>query len=143
MSQQNVRDTNFRLQWYVPQRVLYSVVQGPLNEDDSLYADEMLTQSLNQASDTVHLLIDVTRVRHPSSALLNLQHHIFRHMNIGWIATVGAAQNPILNFGISAISPAIRIRHRDLPSVHEAISFLQEADATLPDLTNYQDRIVS
>lgn len=140
---QHVQETNFILRWYVPQRILYIIVRGLLSENDSVAADELLTHSLNQASGPVHLLIDVTRTRPLSPTLLHLQQHILRHDNIGWIATVGIAQNPILNFGISALSPRTRIRHRDCASVQDALRFLQETDATLPDLTEYQHQLVS
>jgi len=54
MGRQQLQETNLAIQWYIPNRVLYVVVRGPLDETDSTLADEMLSHYLSQASKHPH-----------------------------------------------------------------------------------------
>jgi hypothetical protein len=132
---QQVEETTLDLQWYIPHRILYIAARGSLSDQDSIHADEMLVHYLNQSVKPMHLLIDVTQVRKLTTRLLHIQPHVMRHDCMGWVITVGMQYNPIIDFGISALSPKMRIHHRDFATMQRALDFLQSADSSLPDLT--------
>ena len=90
----------------------------------------------------MHIVIDVTRGRKTSTHLFHMPQHVMRHPHISWIVTVGVSQNPIINFGISALSLKSKIRHRDCSHIQAALEFLQHTDSTLPNLTAYEHRLI-
>jgi hypothetical protein len=139
---QQLQEMNLTVQWYVPNRVLYVVLRGHLNEKDSALAEETFAHYLSQATQATHVLIDVTRVRKTSTELFHIPQHVMRHPHVSWIVTVGGAQNPIVNFGISALSLKTKIRHRDCPHMKAALDFLQRNDSSLPDLASYEHRLI-
>lgn len=143
MGNQQLQETNLIVQWYVPNRVLYVVVRGPLGQNDTDLANELLSRYLNAASEQTHILIDVTRVNKGSTDLFHVPQSIIRHPHIHWIVTVGATQNPIVNFGIGALSLKSKILHRDCPHMQAALDFLQHHDTSLPDLTAYEHGLIS
>ena len=142
MGNQKLQETNIAVQWYVPNRVLYMVARGPLSEKDSTLADERVACYLSQTTEHMHILIDITRVQKVSTELFHMPQTVMRHPHINWIVTVGASQNPIINFGISALSVKSKIRYRDWPHMQAALDVLQRMDSTLPDLTDYHHRLV-
>jgi hypothetical protein len=139
---EQLQQTNLSVQWYVPNRVLYVVIRGPLSEQDSLYADETFSHYLSETAEHTHILVDVTRARKTATGLFHLPQQVMRHPHISWIVTVGISQNPIVNFGISALSLKSKIRHRDCPHMQAALDFLQRSDSSLPDLTAYEHRLI-
>jgi hypothetical protein len=139
---QQLEETNLIIQWYVPNRVLYVVVRGPLSERDSTFADETFAHYLSEAKEHMHVLLDVTRARKATAEFFHMPQRVLRHPHISWIVTVGVSQNPIINFGISALSLKSKIHHRDCPHAQAALDFLQHTDPTLPDLAAYSHRLI-
>jgi hypothetical protein len=57
-----------------------------------------------------------------------------RHPKIGWVIVVGL-HDRMMKFFVSIALQIFGVRVRFMDSVQEALSFLQDIDSTLPDLT--------
>ena len=90
----------------------------------------------------MHIVIDVTRGCKTSTHLVSYATSVVSYPHISWIVTVGVSQNPIINFGISALSLKSKNRHHDCRHIWAALEFLQHTDPTLPNLTAYEHRLI-
>ncbi len=122
----------FRLDWYVPQRVIVMQVWGDISSAEIGEQDMALGQMLDSGSAPVHIIGDdrqVQRTPHNPGDLWRFVRHIMAHPSLGWIILVGET-NPIAGFLTYSFFTGFGFQYRRMQSSEEALAFLQVKDSS-------------
>ena len=126
----------YQTSWCVEQRVILTRYTGIIVAED-IHGQIKETRALiEQGTPLIHSIIDLSQIdKWPPLNTVNE----FRAMEIddvrehmGWSIIV--ANNVVLKFGSALFAPIFKLRQRILPTLDEALDFLQENDSTLPKL---------
>jgi len=135
---------SIEVSWYVENALLYGYGSG-INELEDLRVmnDEVLALLNNgSSSNLVHFLIDLRDLKQmPSLSKQGKMYTYAKHPRAGWQVFIGL-EDPIQRFTIFMLSEVMKIRFRRFSTIPEGIAFLQSIDSTLPDLTQYREKLV-
>lgn len=122
--------------WIVQGRVLYGWMSGKLSLDQIVLASETVAKHLDEAeAPLVHLLYHMEELS-PSGNLKELREGsrpVMEHPRLGWMVVYGI-DSKFMEFMLSTLMKMFRNRIRFVSSYQEGIDFLQDVDATLPEL---------
>lgn len=126
----------YQTEWYVAKRIIVTTYTGNISIEDIHGQIEETRRLINEGTPLIHSIIDLSKIdKWPPLNVVNE----FRAMDIeavreriGWSIIV--ANNMVLKFGSSLFAPIFNLRQRIFTTVDEALTFLHENDATLPDL---------
>lgn len=126
----------YQTEWYVAKRIIVTTYTGNISIEDIHGQIEETRRLINEGTPLIHSIIDLSKIdKWPPLNVVNE----FRAMDIeavreriGWSIIV--ANNMVLKFGSSLFAPIFNLRQRIFTTVDEALAFLHENDATLPDL---------
>lgn len=128
------------LRWLVPQQIVWMTVTGEPTADEVIAALADLREYLVQDTLFVHVLLDDQGTSGPPPNMLKLQTAVrqtFAGTKIGWFVMLHD-KHPLVDFFAAVLSQLLNIRYRSIPTMEEALAFLQQQDATLPDLGSIQ-----
>lgn len=121
-------------EWYLPGRVILTRAVGTVSDAEVLADDPVILAMLDQgASPLVHMIIDDSQLDNLPNFATFSQLQWGKHERLGWIIVVGV-QNKVLIFINLLAANLFRTRQRFLPTLDEALGFLNEVDSTLPPL---------
>ena len=124
----------YRVSWLVEGRVIMAELSGNLTRQELLPYNQTICQHLDSAGTSqVHYLVDASRVHNVPSLTAAKDFTFLYHPRMGWTAAVGV-QSPLVRWVGNFLSKLLKARTRELPSVDEALDFLQQVDSTLPNL---------
>lgn len=133
-----------RVSWYADNAVLYAYGTGINELDDLNVMNQEVLAFLDSAEGTglIHFLIDLRDLKQmPSLSTQGKMYTYAKHPRCGWQVFIGL-DDPIQRFTIFMLSEVMKIRFRRFSTVPEGIAFIQSIDATLPDLTQYREKLV-
>jgi hypothetical protein len=123
--------------WLLPDHVALVACHGNLSLSDMQSADEWLKRSIDRSkAERVHVIADATNlgVQYPSLHV-QMQNKALRHARLGWILTIQATGDPMRRFYLHMITIAAGKQYRDFHTLTHALSFLNQSEAFLPDLS--------
>ena len=128
---------NYRVSWYQPGRIVLFELLNVIIETDLEQLDQDFFTCLDQADGPlVHFLfefdLDESSRRPDLRQMTNMQ--FVRDPRTGWILAIGKP-NSIIKFLISTAAQINKARFRMFETREQALDFLQDVDATLPQLT--------
>jgi hypothetical protein len=127
--------------WHTPGRILIAEYTGYVTPEDLDQSFVRIRAMVRQDGlpPYVHLIGDSSARTGFDPALFRLG-TLTRITNVkedksqyGWVIAVDDEPNPILHFGISAVTQLTRSRYRMFRTQAEALAFLYEIDSTLVD----------
>jgi hypothetical protein len=102
-----------------------------VNEEELMLANEYAWQILTHAGvRRVHHIIDVSGLDQLPELRVLTRQKIGQHPKMGWTISVGI-NKPVLRFAITVLSQLFRQRTQLLPTVNEALVFLESVDHEL------------
>lgn len=129
------------VKWLVPERVIYMWAKGDVSAS---VREWMNTQAIylyhSCGTPRIHLFIDIQQVTSQSPATRKDRPALW-HPRRGWCVTQGVIRNAILRAILNPLLRLFRARAQDFTSHEAALTFLQQADPSLPDLQPYWDAI--
>jgi hypothetical protein len=121
---------SYTIDWLVPDHILKIVL--PVRFDNAAIRpyDHELVAYLDQATQTLHLVVDVRSVDRtlvPSLRVLTHLKHV-THPRLGWVVTIGMARTPFFGFLTSFMASLTGFHICDVASVEDALAFLKTVD---------------
>lgn len=130
-----------KFHWLVENQIVLMMVEGDITlESLSSGLEELRTYLDSSEAIFVHVLLDDQQVGAVPPSLLQLRQvavEMLSDTKIGWVLSV-RKNKPIVDFFASILTQIMKIRYRRMETMHEALAFLQDQDATLPDLSTMQ-----
>jgi hypothetical protein len=133
-----------QVSWYVENAVLYAYGTGINELDDLRVMNDDVLSYIESSSGTglIHFLIDLRDLKKmPSFSTQGKMYTYVKHPRAGWQVFIGL-DDPIQRFTIFMLSEIMKIRFRRFSTIPEGIAFMQSIDGTLPDLTQYREKLV-
>lgn len=126
---------NIQYYWLLKNRIVCRDVPPYSTVADLEAADLPLQEYFDSSPhDTVHLIIDASKIVEMPNAFLLSKQGWLRHPKLGWILAFGNKRPENEARGaVAAKAVAQRIRHFE--TLQEALKYLQKMDQTLPDLS--------
>lgn len=127
---------SYRLSWYVPGRiVLYEMVDAESETDFEQLDQDFLAHLDRAEGPLVHFLFEFESVdtgqRPDIRSMTGMQ--FVRDPRTGWVIVI-SKPNPIIKFLITTAAQINQARFRLFDTRDQALDFLQDVDATLPQL---------
>lgn len=125
----NENDEIIRTHWILENHVIL-VTAPPVLTLQRLYENDTLVLSMIEPSPAplIHILLDARAVVTYPPLRGERDYRVLKHPRMGWSATVGVFQQPMLRFFFGVIMSAARIRHRDFKDLDSALTFLNRVD---------------
>jgi hypothetical protein len=119
---------------YVPDRVCYIPTQGVYSAEEFFQVDSAAVQMVEQSpAATVHFITDYRAVTQLPPVTVQSKAQIGSHPKLGWVLVIQNG-NKFMQFATTVLAGIFKARLRYFTTFEEAITFLQTADPTLPDL---------
>jgi hypothetical protein len=114
-------------EWIVPDQLLRIVLPPQFNDDAAKQYDQDVLHFLEEAAHPIHLVVDLRQMdgnTAPStSTLLGFKHS--KHPNLGHVALIGLATNPLYRFLASVMLRVLGLRMRSVSTEEEALIYLE------------------
>jgi hypothetical protein len=133
-----------QLSWYVENAVLYGYASGINELEDLRIMNDEVLAFIESSSGTnlIHFLIDLRDLKQmPSLSTQGIMYTYAKHPRAGWQVFIGLS-DPVQRFTIFMLAEVMKIRFRRFSTIPEGIAFLQSIDTTLPDLSQYREKLV-
>jgi hypothetical protein len=130
------RKMPYRIDWFIPGRVIYRRLWGVVTEDDLRAYYKKFSDLLEAGNAPIHLIVNDGRLEQmPFKASLNTKHlQINRHPSLGWSISIG--QLHFVLRWLTVLPRKLRLtRWQWFKTLEEAKNFLKKRDPTL----NWQD----
>lgn len=129
----------YDVRWYKEPILLYVRHEGVLTPDKIVRAEETVLNFLFDARQTVHIMIDVTRMTGVDCNLhdiekLDIVKRVGTHPYKGWLVCFDS-QNPAYAFMATVVGQRLRDNVQVVDSETEAVEFLRKLDPRLEFLT--------
>lgn len=125
---------NYQITWYVEGRVVLSQHLHTATPADVAQMDVEYLALLEQADvPLVHFIFDMSQQDSVPDLKTMANMQFTKHPRMGWSIVVGTL-NPITRFLVSTVAQINKARFRSFTTLEEALRFLQDIDASLPDL---------
>lgn len=123
--------------WYLDKRVSYFKYSGVITVEDLQQSAEIGRQLLDSSdAPLVHSIQDSGAITEFPRNLYNVHkitNESLTHPRMGWLISTGI-NDQITRFVAEMLSKVTKHRQRFVITVDEALTFLNEVDASLPDL---------
>ncbi len=127
-----------QLRWLVEGRIVLKVMPPRTTVAIYMAAEEpLIREYLDKGThDVVHMLIDARQAVEVPPVLSIARMPSTQHRKLGWVLSVGHPRRANrVKAEVAALAANNDLRH--FATIPEAIAFLQNADPTLPDLTDF------
>lgn len=126
----------YTVDWMVEGRVVLDRLSGEVTMDDIAQTSERITDLMRQGKPPmVHLIVELTAVEKlPMGIHIGKINQYMMHTkepNLGWSLVV--TKSIFLRFLASVATQVARGRYRAFDTFEEAVAFLADVDATLPE----------
>jgi hypothetical protein len=123
-----------RIYWVVPDRAIVIEVIGEVMLQDVRELIDTIRKTIdaNDHSDYVDVMLDVTRVTsyHPETMnIRKLFGAVKRHERVRWNIIISPNPNPVFDFVIRTVTQLFRTQLVIIPSLDEAVAFVQSKTA--------------
>lgn len=124
------------LNWLKEQRVAVVHFDGNLTIEEIESYDHEVQQMLDQSSDKVHVIADLTKVTQFPVNMMRVREVLtyHKHARLGWHVLVNERPNPLMNFFATAISNVAGLKVQHARTLEEAAVTLARVDMTLGEL---------
>jgi hypothetical protein len=124
---------SYTFEWLVQDRVLKVLLPFAFDDGEAQKFDTDVLVYLDQASQPIHLVLDVRQVKtHPSMKTFFGWKHL-KHPNLGYTMMIGMASNPVVRFMAGIVVKAVGVHLKDVESDDEALAHLAIIDSRLKD----------
>lgn len=129
----------FQHQWVIPGQVYYGKYWGEVDEADVAAIVRDATERLAVAAEKLHYIADSLEVTKTPKSLTAVRQliELVRHPKVGYYIVIGKPK-VIVDFFITAIVTATKVRYYRADSYEDAIAFLKEVDRDL-DWSRYTE----
>jgi ubiquinone/menaquinone biosynthesis C-methylase UbiE len=128
---------SYRSAWYIPNHIYWQEISQGMTLDDlqriKTDADMLIA---NYAGQNIHSLVDARLIQGLDVSLRQMVDtfgNFAQDRLSGWVIVVGDV-NAMIRFTVSVISQMFDFKFRFFSTLPEAIAFLSDQDASLPDL---------
>jgi hypothetical protein len=130
----------YRIEWLVEGRIALTYLSGLITLEETLTFDRDILPYLEQAQPPlVHLLFDTSALEQlPGITTLN-KFQWPKHPRVGWVISY-PQPNPLIAFLTYLMAQIFKSRNRTMNTLEESLAFLNDVDATLPDLAEARAR---
>jgi hypothetical protein len=125
----------YKMGWLVEGRIALIYLSDIITTDEAFHFDPDILPYLEHGREShVHLLFDMSGLEKlPGITTLN-KFRWPKHPRVGWV--IGYPEpGPMISFVALMTAQIFRSRYRTTNTLEEALTFLQQEDATLPDLS--------
>ncbi len=125
----------YQLSWLVEDRVMFCYVSGVMTRDDMVLLIDDVATRIRNGKPPVHYIGDSTQLEKLDLTVRDI-HLLFRFIRrppeSGW--NLDVTTNRFTRFVGGIASHLAGIRYRQMNSIEDAITYLQQADLTLPEI---------
>jgi hypothetical protein len=122
------------ISWLVEGRVILAELTGEVSSDEFRAYDRTMCEHLDSAAASqAHYVVNTSQLEGVPNLNDIKEFTFLKHPHLGWTAAIGTF-DPLVRLVGNLMSKVYKFRTRELKSVEEAFDFLQQVDATLPDL---------
>jgi hypothetical protein len=125
----------YQVSWLVDKRIIYFQTSGVVSIDEVKAANKQIMVMLGEGTPFMHLITDSSEVEKIQVSLTDLA-SVFRNMpsspGLGW--SIYVSPKMVDRFLANVTTQMTNSRHREFPTLAEAIAFLQKMDETLPPI---------
>ncbi len=128
--------------WLVENKLIYMYGHGINTLDDLRQLDREAVEMINASpAPLVHAIIDLRHLEKTPSLIEQRDvWHYPKHQRAGWQVYIGS-NDPVQRVMMYLISQITKARYRQFATIEGGLAFLQDIDATLPDLKPYKEHI--
>jgi hypothetical protein len=128
---------DIRVHWLVPDRVIFASGAGSASPEVREWMNARIVFLMHSCSTPqIHLVCDVRQmIDIPLRSLLS---PVLRHPRLGWFISVGRAEPYAMTLALRLIARMTVVNYRSCSRLEDALTLLQQADPTLPDLQAYR-----
>ncbi|MBE2270608.1 MAG: hypothetical protein IAE80_20390 [Anaerolinea sp.] len=120
--------------WLVKGHIIFAVSWGEVTPDEFAATEAPMQQFLNNAeADFLHVVVDHSLLESLPRFQQMIQRAWGTHPRLGWVIFYGV-QSSVLAFQSSMTAQLLKVRLRFVDTLADALTYLQQADNTLPDL---------
>ncbi len=116
--------------WLLEDRIILAEIKGVISQDDLPPYDAAVQRHLNASTGpTVHLVVDPTQSESKFDPRMTAGLGFPRHPKLGWMIPLGTPGTKVVG---KLVAQSLHMSVYNAATVHDALDFLQRADATLP-----------
>lgn len=124
--------------WLVEGRIINARLSGEVTPDDIRQSAAQVVQMIDSSdAELVHALHDATDVQSLPLRMIELRQAVkaaYNHPNLGWTVAF-QVDSAVMRFLGNMTSSIFSIRYKIVDTREDALAWLQEMDATLPELS--------
>jgi hypothetical protein len=122
--------------WHIENRIIYAFLFDNITQDDLRKGNEAITQFIEaNGIPPVHIIFDTTSVDRIMTTVVQVRSelHYFQDNRIGWCVVFGlhGLVDAAVRFTSGIIGRATGINIQIVPTLNDALSFLNQVDPTL------------
>jgi len=125
---------SYTFDWLVANRVVVFSLGETYTLEDAGQLNTQMLNLLNQSTQPLHMLVDLTNLRHyplrVSEEVWSIT-QCLRHAQMGWMLVINHGANPMAHFIATVVSKTTGVKMRFVKSREEAMEILQRMDLTL------------
>jgi hypothetical protein len=116
------------LTWFVPDHIIHGDLPEVLSGEFMSILDKEVTALLDTASQTVHFIMDASKVKSfpDPKAALNISY--YGHPKLGKLIVFGLKSNPFLSFLSTLVSHSAGVKIKIFETLDEAQAYLATLD---------------
>ena len=125
---------SYTFDWQIPNRVINFELGETYTIEDAGRLNAQMLEMLNQSTQPLHMLVDLTILRHYPLRITEEVWAItqcLRHPQIGWMLAINNGANPMAHFIATVVGKTTGVKMRFVKSREEAIETLHRMDLTL------------
>lgn len=125
---------SYSFEWVIPNRVILFTLGETYTLEDAGRLNEQMLEMLDQSTQSLHMLVDLTLMRHFPMRITEEVWSItkcLRHPQMGWLLAINHGANPMAHFIASVVSKTTGVKLRFVKSLEEALETLHRMDLTL------------
>jgi len=123
----------FRVDWYIPGQIVYTVIWGEQTVADGRQANAALVKLLQDGQlGATHVLVDVNDFQKSPIGIGLIRDNVagFRHPNMGWLIPIGNP-NPLIRLVGVMTARLFNLRFRPFATIEQALEYLEAIDPTI------------
>ncbi len=125
---------SYTFDWLIPNRVVNFGLGETYTIEDAGHLNTQMLELLNQSTQPLHMLVDLTILRHYPLRITEEVWSItqcLRHAKMGWMLVINNGANPMAHFIASVVSKTTGVKMRFVKSREEALETLHRMDLSL------------
>ena len=127
-----------KFHWLVEGRVIMLVLQGEITAAQLNQYDQDILATFESVEQPIYIIADLRRLTRFPSIGDCLRLKSLRHRNLGTTVMMGAIQNRLLKFFMSAITTILPVSYKDAETFEQAQRYIMSIDPQLPASEEWQ-----